>query len=72
VHIFDDVNASFTAGERIDDKRVGDPFQDRGPQILPSPDDDERMLRAQNDCQVRKKLTREISDDVHDGPDRLS
>jgi hypothetical protein len=47
-------------------------LQDGGSQLVPPSGGNERMLRAQYNCEMRLELTGQISDDVHARPDGMS
>jgi hypothetical protein len=53
------------ARNRVDDQHVGAMPQNRRSQLIPSPDRDESVLGAQDDCEMQLELAGEVSDDVH-------
>ena len=57
---------------RVNDKDVGNLLLDRGSQRLPASGGDERVLLSKDNCEVLLELARQESDDVHNGPDRVS
>lgn len=68
----DDVGDGISIRHRINDENVRNTLQDGGPQFFPSRGRDERMLRAQNNFEVRVELTGQVGYDVHVLPVRMS
>ena len=68
----DDVRTGGAIGGGVNDEDVGDLLQDRGSQRLPPSGWNEIVLRAQDDCQVRKERAGKIGDDVHGWPEGMS
>ena len=61
-----------TVGNRIYDNDVSDLPQDGGSQLVPSPGRDEGVLGTEDDFEVLFELTRQVGDDVHVQPGRMS
>ena len=70
--LFDYIRPKTSVGDRIYDQDISDALQDCGSQFVPSTGGDELMLRTENDCEMRLKLTGEEGDDVHVLPGRMS
>ena len=68
----DRVGSRDSVHERVDDDQVGDTCIDCAPQLFPPLYGDERVLRSQDDCEVRLELTGQESNDVHANPGRMS
>jgi len=72
VQLSDDVRPRISIGDRVDDDDIRNALYHFGFQRIPPPDRDERVLGAQDNCQVLLELTGEISDDVHAMPSGMS
>ena len=70
--LLDHVDARVAIDDRIHDEDIRDTLLDSDSQVVPATGCRERVLRAKNDCEVRKELAREVRYDVHMGPDRMS
>lgn len=70
--LLDYVDAGAAVDDGINDQDVRDVLLDGGSQFVPSSGGMDRMLRAENNCEMLEELTGEIGDDVHAKPDRMS
>lgn len=66
MEVRDDVGARGAVCDRVNDEDVSDLRLDGVSQRIPPSGWDERVLRTEDDCELRVELTGEVCDDVHD------
>lgn len=70
--LLDDVDPGSSIDNWIDDEDVRITLLDGGSQFIPASGCQDRVVRAKNNCEMRKELTREVRYEVHMEPDRMS
>ena len=72
MQLSNDVSSGVAVRDRVHDDDVRNALYHSGFQLLPPPDRDGGVLRAQNNCEVLLELTGEESYDFHMLPGRMS